>query len=135
MLRICGMVHLSIYAFFYCIDLLNKYTQVLGEKKPTKQNTQRILLWLYSWERTHHIFWDTIQSLFLKLFLLFFFFFLLLLQLSSARTHTNSVKSTNNTGLIKLHFLSKNYLLNNYPALVSTCKHFLTLYSPWICKY
>lgn len=38
MLRICDMVHLSIYAFFYFIALLNKYMQVLGKKKPKQQN-------------------------------------------------------------------------------------------------
>lgn len=119
MLRICDMVHLSIYAFFYCIALLNKYMQVLGKKKQ-QNKTPREFYYVFILGK------ECITFLGIPFILYssnYFYGFLLLLQLFSDKTLTNSLKSTYNTGLIKLHFLSKNYLLNKSLALVSTYKH------------
>lgn len=113
---------------FYCIALLNKCMQVQGEKKPKQWNkTPRGFIL-----GKEHIRYLGVP--YILYYSNYFYGFLLLLQLFSDKTFAKSVKSTNNTSLIKLHFLSNKYLLNNYPVSFNL-QAFLPLYSPWICKY
>lgn len=52
MLRICEMVHLSIYAFFYCITLFNKYMQVLGKINNESKKAENFMMALFLGKNT-----------------------------------------------------------------------------------